>query len=130
MPHLVLIADDNADNILLMKRLLRRAGRDCECIEAQTGREALRLAIERKPALILLDMKMPDMDGYQTAAALKSNETTRAIPVVAVTAQAMLGDRERALEAGCDEYMTKPIEAEILMETLKKYLPGEPSSGE
>lgn len=130
MPHIVLIADDNADNILLMRRLLRRAGKECECIEAQSGREAVRLAIENKPDLILLDMKMPDMDGYEAAAALKANESTRGIPVVAVTAQAMMGDRERALEAGCDEYLTKPIDPPLLIETLKKYLSGEPSSGE
>lgn len=125
MSHLVLIADDNADNILLMRRILRRSGIECEFIDAQTGREALRLAGERKPELILLDMKMPDMDGYETAGALKGNESTKHIPVVAVTAQAMLGDRERALGAGCDEYMTKPVDPVLLIQTLKKYISGE-----
>jgi two-component system, cell cycle response regulator DivK len=122
MPHLVLIADDNADNILLLRRIIRRSGIECEYIDAQSGREALKLATERNPELILLDMKMPDMDGYEAAAALRSNEPTKHIPVIAVTAQAMLGDKERALAAGCDEYMTKPVDPALLIETLKKYL--------
>lgn len=130
MSHLFLIADDNSDNILLMRRLIRRLGKEFECIEAQTGRETYRLAAERNPDLILLDMKMPDMDGYETAAALKSNKSTSNIPVIAVTAQAMLGDRERALEAGCDDYLTKPIDPVLLVMTLKKYISGEPSTGE
>ncbi len=129
MPRLFLIADDNSDNILLMRRLIRRLGKEFECIEAQTGRETYRLAVERSPDVILLDMKMPDMDGYETAAALKSNESTSNIPVIAVTAQAMLGDRERALEAGCNDYLTKPVDPVLLVETLKKYISGEPSTG-
>ena len=130
MPHLFLIADDNADNILLMRRLIKRLGKDFDCIEAQTGREALRLAVERNPEVILLDMKMPDMDGYETAVALKSNKSTSTIPVIAVTAQAMLGDRERALDAGCNDYLTKPIDPALLVETIKKYIICEPSTGE
>lgn len=125
MAHLVLIADDNADNILLARRILRRSGIEFEFIDAHTGREVMHLANERKPELILLDMKMPDVDGYEAAAALKGSESTRNIPIIAVTAQAMLGDRERALAAGCDEYMTKPIDPALLIETMKKYVPGE-----
>lgn len=125
MPHLVLIADDNSDNILLLKRILRRSGIECEYIEAQSGRETLRLAVEKHPEVIFLDLKMPDMDGFETAAALEADESTRGIPVVAVSAQAMLGDRERALAAGCDEYMMKPVDPVLLVETLKKYIPNE-----
>ncbi len=127
MPHLVLIADDNADNILLLKRILRRSGLECEYIEAQSGRETLKLAAGRHPELIFLDLKMPDMDGYETAVALKGNESTRKIPVIAVTAQAMLGDRERALESGCDEYMMKPIDPGLLVATFKRYLSDQPT---
>jgi two-component system, cell cycle response regulator DivK len=122
MPRVVLIADDNADNILLIRRILRRSGVDCEYLDASSGREAVKLAVERNPDLIFLDMKMPDMDGYEAAAALKSGEATRSIPVIAVTAQAMMGDRERALAAGCDEYLTKPVDPLLLVETFKKYL--------
>ncbi len=122
MPYVVLIADDNADTILLLRRIIGRSGTECEYIDAPGGREALRLASERVPDLIFLDMKMPDMDGYEAAAALKTNESTKHIPVIAVTAQAMLGDKERALAAGCDEYLTKPVDPQMLIETLKKYL--------
>jgi len=124
MPHLVLIADDNTDNILLLKRILRRSGLELEYAEAQTGRQALEIIKERKPELILLDMKMPDMDGYETVAALRAGESAGHIPVVAVTAQAMLGDKERALSAGCDEYLIKPVDPSLLIQTIKKYLSG------
>jgi two-component system cell cycle response regulator DivK len=122
MAKLVLIADDNADNIFLIRKLISRAHLDVEVIEAQTGRDTLSIAIQRRPAVILLDLKMPDMDGYQTASILKATEETRQIPIVAVTAQAMVGDKEKALKAGCDEYISKPIEPEILVRTIQKYL--------
>lgn len=127
MSHLVLIADDNADNILLLKRILRRSDIDCQYIDAQSGREVLKLAAEKHPEVIFLDLKMPDMDGYKTAAALKADGSTRDIPVIAVTAQAMMGDMERALEAGCDEYMMKPVDPVLLVETLRKHLSGKPA---
>jgi len=122
MSKLVLIADDNIDNILLLKRILKRAGIDIEFIEAQTGRETLELAMRRKPNLILLDMKMPNMDGYETAAALRISEGINTVPIIAVTAQAMLGDKERAIQAGCNEYMTKPVDPMVLINSVKKYL--------
>jgi two-component system, cell cycle response regulator DivK len=122
MPKLILIADDNVDNILLLRRILKRSGEDLEFIEAQSGREALELAIRRKPDLILLDMKMPNMDGYETAAALRLSEGISSVPVIAVTAQAMLGDKERAIQAGCNEYLTKPVDPALLVGTVKKFL--------
>lgn len=118
----ILIADDNTDNIFLIKKLLKRAHLDVEVLEAQTGRDALLLALQKQPSLILLDMKMPDMDGYETASELKRRKETKHIPVVAVTAQAMVGDKEKALKSGCDEYISKPIEPEILVRTIQKYL--------
>ncbi len=125
MPKLILIADDNVDNILLLKRILKRSGLEMEFIDANTGRDALELAMRRKPDLILLDMKMPNMDGYETAAALRLSEGVNRVPIIAVTAQAMLGDKERAIQAGCNEYMTKPVDPALLIETAKKYLGGE-----
>ncbi len=122
MSKLVLIADDNVDNILLLKRILKRTGMDIEFIDAQTGREALELALTKKPNVILLDLKMPNMDGYETAAALRLSEGINNVPIIAVTAQAMVGDRERALRAGCSEYLTKPVDPQVLIETVKKYL--------
>jgi CheY-like chemotaxis protein len=125
MPKLVLIADDNADNILLIKKILRRSGVDIEFMDARTGRDALELAMRRKPDLILLDMKMPNMDGYEAAAAVRLSEGISGVPIIAVTAQAMLGDKERALQAGCNEYLTKPIDPMSLIDSVKKYLSGE-----
>jgi len=122
MPGSILIADDNADNILLIKRILRRSALDVEFLDAQSGREALDLACQRLPRIVLMDMKMPGMDGYEAATALKSDERTKAIPVIAITAQAMIGDREKALHAGCDEYLMKPIDPIRLVEIVKKYL--------
>ncbi len=122
MPKLVLLADDNADNILLIRRMLKRSGLDIEIIDVQSGREVLKLAIERMPEVILLDMKMPDMDGYEAASMLKSSDATKHIPVIAVTAQAMIGDKEKAFQAGCNEYLTKPVDSALLIDTLKKYL--------
>jgi CheY-like chemotaxis protein len=124
MPNLVLIADDNVDNILLLKRILKRSGIEIEFIDAQTGRDALEIALRRKPDLILLDMKMPNMDGYETAAALRLSEGVNNVPIIAVTAQAMLGDKERALQAGCNEYLTKPVDPILLIDIVKKYLAG------
>lgn len=122
MAKLVLIADDNIDNVLLLKRILKRSGMDIEFIDAQTGRDTLELAMRKEPDLILLDMKMPNMDGYETVAALRLSEGISNVPVIAVTAQAMLGDRERALQAGCNEYLTKPVEPMVLIDMVKKYL--------
>ncbi|HEY9167651.1 MAG TPA: response regulator [Candidatus Kryptonia bacterium] len=122
MPRLILLADDNADNILLIRRILRRSGMELEIIETQSGEEVLRLANERSPEMILLDMKMPGMDGYETAAALKAGASTKDIPVIAVTAQAMMGDREKAMQAGCNEYITKPVDAALLVETMRRFL--------
>jgi two-component system cell cycle response regulator DivK len=124
MANLILIADDTVDNILLLKRILKRAGMELEFIEANTGRDALELAMRRKPDLILLDMKMPNMDGYETAGAIRLSEGINNVPIIAVTAQAMLGDKERAIQAGCNEYLTKPVDPMLLIDMVKKYLSG------
>jgi len=126
MPKLVLIADDNVDNILLLKRILKRSGEEIDFMDAQCGRDALELAIKRKPDLVLLDMKMPDMNGYETAAAMRLSDGISKVPIIAVTAQAMLGDKERAIQAGCDEYLTKPVDPALLIGTVKKFLGGKP----
>ncbi|MGO9480532.1 MAG: response regulator [Candidatus Kryptoniota bacterium] len=122
MPKLVLIADDNADNISLMRAILKRSALELEFADVQTGSEVLVFAAKRLPDIVLLDMKMPNMNGYETAAALRSNDRTKHIPIIAVTAQAMVGDKERALEAGCCEYITKPIDRTALVEAVTKYL--------
>jgi CheY-like chemotaxis protein len=130
MSKLVLIADDNSDNISLVRTILKRSGLDVEIAEVQNGRAVLEFTTTKVPDIILLDMKMPVMDGYETATALRSDGKTKSIPIVAVTAQAMVGDKERAISAGCNEYLTKPIDRTALINAVKKYLPKGNSSGQ
>jgi two-component system, cell cycle response regulator DivK len=117
----VLIVDDDENNLKLMRMLIQHAG--YETIEAQNGQEAIRLAKEHIPALILIDNRMPVMDGITATKILKAEPTTAQIPIIATTASAMKGDRERIMrEAGCNDYVSKPIDAKDFMNLVKKYL--------
>jgi len=117
----VLIVDDDKKNLKLLKLLIQNAG--YEAIEAGNGEEAVRLATEHIPALILMDYRMPVMDGTTATKILKAEPSTAKIPIIATTASAMKGDRERImLEAGCDDYVAKPIDGKTLMNLVKKYL--------
>jgi two-component system cell cycle response regulator DivK len=88
-------------------------------IEANNGRKGLEAARAEKPDLILLDMLMPEMNGWEVAAAVRASEGIEHVPIIAVTAQAMSGDETRALEAGCNAYLTKPIDDELLLDTIE-----------
>ncbi|HCY84070.1 MAG TPA: response regulator [Desulfobacteraceae bacterium] len=116
---LLLVIEDNPDNMTTVKAVL---GPDYAIIGAADGRRGLEKAISVLPDLILLDMSLPEMDGYEVAAALKKDERTVDIPVVALTAQAMKGDRERILAAGCNDYIAKPIDPDAISKTLAKWL--------
>lgn len=105
--NILLVEDDQLSREMLSWRLQRKGFTVAVALD---GAEALKMARSGAPALILLDMSLPVMDGWSVAQALKSDPVTQAIPVIALTAHAMRGDRERALEAGCDDYDTKPIE--------------------
>jgi len=104
---LVLIVDDNEKNLRLARDVLRIAG--FQTIEAASGAEGVALAAEQAPDVILMDVRLPDMDGTEAARRLKEDERTAAIPVVALTSLAMKGDRERLLASGFDGYLEKPI---------------------
>lgn len=117
----VLVVEDNAVNLELMIALLEQEG--CEVLVAETADAALRLARTARPDLILMDVQLPGMTGYEATRHLKTDPTTAAIPVVALTAQAMRGDEARGRQAGCDAYLTKPLEGRILRETLRRFLP-------
>jgi CheY-like chemotaxis protein len=116
----ILIVEDNAMNLELATDLLMMAGYSIH--QARSGEEGLRLARLERPALILLDLRMPGLDGYATLRALKADAHTAVIPTVALTAQAMTGDREAALAAGFDDYITKPIDTGTFAQTVARVL--------
>ncbi len=120
MPR-VLLVEDNEMNRDMLSRRLKREGFEVEI--AVDGREGVDLARRRRPDLVLMDMSLPVLDGYEATRLLKADPVTSAIPVVALTAHAMTGDRERSLEAGCDEYDTKPVELPRLVGKIRRLLP-------
>ena len=116
----LLIVDDDSRNIFALKAILRAKG--FNCLSAASAREALALLENSTPVdAVLLDMMMPDMDGYEALPHIKAIEKLRNMPVLAVTAQAMTGDREKCLAAGADDYVSKPIDVDKLLEILAKY---------
>ncbi len=115
----ILIVEDNPDNVLTIKAILKN---QCKLLEAVDGAEGLQKAAQSSPDLILLDMSLPKMDGYEVVRHLKEDAKTSAIPVVALTAQAMKGDREKILAAGCDDYISKPIDPDNIAKCLAKWL--------
>ena len=116
----VLLVEDNEMNRDMLSRRLQRKG--FEVITAADGREGVAKASAESPDLILLDMSLPVMDGWEAARKIKGDPETRGIPIIALTAHAMAGDREKALEAGCDEYDTKPIELSRLLGKINLFL--------
>lgn len=116
----ILIVEDDLANQALIERLLTLRGYTVLC--AGDGAKALALARNRHPDLILLDMGLPVLDGWQAARRLKSQPTTRHIPIIALTAYALVGDREKCLAAGCDDYESKPIDQERLFDKINKLL--------
>jgi len=117
----VLIVEDNAINLELVVALLTQEG--CEVLVAETADAALQLARTAQPELILMDVQLPGMTGYEATRRLKADPATAAIPVVALTAQAMRGDEARAAEAGCAAYLTKPLDARAFRSILRRFLP-------
>ncbi|NLR65497.1 response regulator [Chitinophaga varians] len=117
----VLIIDDDARNIFALKAVLRSRG--IPCIAASTGAEGLALLDGgHEVGVVLMDIMMPDMDGYETIAALRAKEGEEHLPIIAVTAKAMVGDREKCLEAGADDYISKPVDVDVLLSQLQQYL--------
>ncbi len=119
MPKILLVEDNEVNRDMLSRRLAKRG---YELSIAIDGAEAVAMAKSESPDLILMDMSLPVMDGWEATRKLKGDEATRAIPVVALTAHAMSTDREKALEAGCDAYETKPVELPRLLGTIEKLL--------
>jgi two-component system, cell cycle response regulator DivK len=115
----VLIAEDNQKNMKLFRDVLLAKG--YRTLEATTGGEAVELAVEHEPDLVLMDIQLPDLDGVQALQRLRADERTAGIPVLALTAQAMHGDRERFLAAGFDGYLSKPVDIRELVGTVREH---------
>jgi two-component system cell cycle response regulator DivK len=120
MPPRVLVVEDIEDNLVLITSLLEMA--DFTVVEARDGREAITQAKAHQPDLILLDMSLPEMDGWAVARTLRQMPEFASTLIVALTAHAMPGDRERTLDAGCDEFLTKPIDVPNFLPTINKIL--------
>lgn len=120
MKRTVLVIEDNEQNLYLVTFLLEKNG--YEVVQARDGREGIALAGQLEPVLILLDIQLPGMDGYEVAGALRSNPVIERVPIVAVTSYAMVGDRERALAAGCTGYIEKPINPDTFIEEVERHL--------
>jgi CheY-like chemotaxis protein len=118
----VLVVEDNPLNLELMVALLEHES--CEVLAAESADEALALARRSPPDLILIDVQLPGMTGYEATRHLKAEPATATIPVVALTANVMRGEEARATEVGCEAYLTKPLEAQVLRGTLRRFLPG------
>ncbi|HEY3585953.1 MAG TPA: response regulator, partial [Myxococcaceae bacterium] len=117
----VLVVDDDVRNIFALGSVLERHGMDV--LTAQTGREAISL-LESTPdvAVVLMDIMMPEMDGFQTIQVIRRDQAFRRLPIVALTAKAMKGDREKCLDAGASDYLAKPVNTDQLMATLRNWL--------
>lgn len=122
MAKVILIVEDDAKNLILTRDLLQVSG--YKTIEATDGEQGVELAKSNKPDLILMDIQMPKMDGLEATRILKADATTRNIPVLVLTAYAMKGDEERLSQAGCDGYITKPIDIKELLKKVADYLSG------
>jgi two-component system cell cycle response regulator DivK len=123
----VLVVDDNPQNLKLVRVLLGREG--YQVATAADGEEALTVLESFRPRLILMDLQLPGLDGLSLTRRLKADPATAGIIIIALTAYAMKGDREKALEAGCDDYVTKPIDVEDLCLTIERHLAGRQPPG-
>jgi CheY-like chemotaxis protein len=121
MPKILLVEDNEMNRDMLSRRLVRNG---FDVIMAVNGQEGVELAASQTPDLILMDMSLPVLDGWDATRQLKADPATAGIPVIALTAHAMESDREKALAAGCDDFDTKPIDLPRLLEKMKALLPG------
>jgi len=117
----ILVIEDQEDNRRILRDLLTSAG--YEVIEAVTGEEGGAMAETHRPDLILMDIQLPDLDGYEATRRIKANPALRHIPLIAVTSYALSGDDVKALEAGCDGYVAKPFSPRALLAKIREYLP-------
>jgi CheY-like chemotaxis protein len=122
----ILYVEDNEDNVYMLTRRLGRRGYDV--VVAGDGEQGVAMARSEAPELILMDLSLPVLDGWEAIRRIKAAPETRDIPVIALSAHAMTSDREKALEAGCDDFDTKPVELDRLLDKIRALLPDEPAS--
>ena len=120
MSKILLVEDNEMSRDMLSRRLMRRG---FQVATAMDGRDGIEQAIQNLPDLILMDMNLPEIDGWEATRTLKSDPRTAHIPVIALTAHAMAGDKERAIHEGCNDFATKPVDFTLLLETIQKFLP-------
>ncbi|MDX2254963.1 MAG: response regulator [Pseudanabaenaceae cyanobacterium bins.39] len=117
---LILVVEDAPDNQVLVEQVFQDSGYRVTCI--QDGQSALNWLADHHPDLILLDLSLPEIDGWEIARQLKASDRTASIPIIALTAHAMKGDRESAIASGCDDYLTKPIDIDLLESSVSHWL--------
>jgi two-component system cell cycle response regulator DivK len=127
MKHRILIIEDNEQNLYLATFLLEKNG--SQVIPARSGPEGIELAARLHPDLVVLDIQLPGMDGYAVAQELRRNAALKDVPIVAVTSYAMVGDREKVMEAGCTGYIEKPINPDTFADEIEKHLNARPPGG-
>jgi two-component system cell cycle response regulator DivK len=120
MAKTILIVEDEPRNLKLLRDLLQRFG--YEILEASDGEQGVKLAGEKIPDMILMDIMMPKMDGLEATRIIKADEKTKHIPIIALTSYAMKGDREKTIEAGCDGYIAKPIDIKEVLKAIEHFL--------
>ena len=120
MTKILLVEDNEMNRDMLSRRLVRQG---YEVVLAPDGERGLAMAVEERPDLVLMDMSLPVIDGWEATRRLKADPSTKVIPIIALTAHALTEDREKAMAAGCDDYDTKPIELARLLEKITRLLP-------
>ena len=121
MSRLILVVEDTEDNMQILRDVLKAA--DYAMIEAVNGEEALAAVARQRPDLILMDIQLPIMDGYEATRRIKADPTLKSIPIIAVTSYALSGDEEKARAAGCDDFVPKPYSPRQLLAKIRQYLP-------
>jgi two-component system cell cycle response regulator DivK len=121
MAKILLVEDNDMNRDMLSRRLVRNGYEVCLAMDGQQGAD---MALSERPDLILMDMSLPVIDGWEATRRIKANDATRGIPVIALTAHAMAGDRDRAMQVGCEDYDTKPVELSRLLGKIEALLAG------
>ena len=119
----ILYVEDNEDNVYMLERRLARAG--YTALIARDGVQGVEMAVAELPDLILMDLGLPELDGWEATRRIKAEPRTGHIPIIALTANAMTGDREKAIAAGCDDFDTKPVDMTRLLDKIRKLVPGD-----